>query len=134
MAFTTLRAFVDALGDLTISGVQLKRKFIPNKVARGDLPMSYVRIPDASQASSTLTYGMDLRRGIAELVVIVSPMETGLHSDNFYDTVDMVDSMTAALRAAAADLGMDNYEIRSEEDTIGDAAYWALVATVEASG
>lgn len=134
MAFTTLRAFVDALADLDIDGVRRKRKVMPTEINRADLPMSYVRIPDASRSTSTLSYGMDLRHGVAELVVVVAPMLTGTQERNFYATVDMVDAIADALVTNAAALGMDGYEIRSEEDTMGDVAYWALVARVEASG
>lgn len=134
MAFTTLRAFVDALADLDIDGVRRKRKVMPTEINRADLPMSYVRIPDASRSTSTLSYGMDLRHGVAELVVVVAPMLTGTQERNFYATVDMVDAIADALVTNAAALGMDGYEIRSEEDTMSDVAYWALVARVEASG
>lgn len=134
MSYTTYAAFVSGLAGLTISGVTRKYTEPPGTVGDADMPISYPRI--TSQNNETLTIGQvgGLDRGTADLVVVVERYEVNSNAANFAATVAMVDAINTAMKAAIDTLGIDRWEIRPEDVTIGTSQCWALVVTVEASG
>ena len=134
MSYTTYAAFVSGLAGLTISGVTRKYTEPPGTVGDADMPISYPRI--TSQNNETLTIGQvgGLDRGTADLVVVVERYEVNSNAANFAATVAMVDAINTAMKAAIDTLGIDRWEIRPEDVTIGQSQCWALVVTVEASG
>ena len=134
MSYTTYAAFVSGLAGLTISGVTRKYTEPPGTVGDADMPISYPRI--TSQSNETLTIGQvgGLDRGTADLVVVVERYEVNSNAANFAATVAMVDAINTAMKAAIDTLGIDRWEIRPEDVTIGTSQCWALVVTVEASG
>ena len=134
MSYTTYAAFVSGLAGLTISGVTRKYTEPPGTVGDADMPISYPRI--TSQSNETLTIGQvgGLDRGTADLVVVVERYEVNSNAANFAATMAMVDAINTAMKAAIDTLGIDRWEIRPEDVTIGTSQCWALVVTVEASG
>ena len=134
MSYTTYAAFVSGLAGLTISGVTRKYTEPPGTVGDADMPISYPRL--TSQSNETLTIGQvgGLDRGTADLVVVVERYEVNSNAANFAATVAMVDAINTAMKAAIDTLGIDRWEIRPEDVTIGTSQCWALVVTVEASG
>ena len=134
MSYSTYAAFVSALAGLTISGVTRKYTEPPGVVGDADMPISYPRI--TSQSNATLTIGQvgGLDQGTADLVVVLEREEVNSNAANFAATVAMVDAINTAMKAAIDDLGIDRWEIRPKDVTIGQSSCWALVVTVEASG
>lgn len=135
MAFTTLTALVAQVAALSVAGVKRQSAYRPRQVNAADLPQMYTRLPDSTRAIATLTYGQDLRHGTLEVVIAVQMINLDTQATNDALTVQMMDSLAAALESNAAALGMDNYTLTTDEDLIGNASpIQAIVATLEVSG
>ena len=134
---TTYRSFVDNLEGLTITGVNRQYLKGPpaNPPVSGDCPFQYVRYPGGDEAP--LVFGEQggwptLR---AELIVGVEPVGQNRVYENFDDTVDMMDNINTALRAATCfTLSKLRWQIRQIIDTVAGQDYWAVQCTVEGSG
>lgn len=138
MAFTTLSALITSITGMTISGIQSTSKlgYRPRHVDSAMLPLLYCRLPSRKNEISTLTYGQDLRRAVIEVVIWSEFMNLSTQDANDALTVTLIDALADALETNAASLGMDAYEITTEEDTTGDGQtpVQAIIATVEVSG
>lgn len=138
MAFTTLGALVTAVTGLTVSGIAARNTFAyrPKQISAAQLPMRYCRLPTRRRETSTLGYAQGLKAATVEVVVLTAMMNLDRQAANDALTVTLIDALGDALEGAAASLGMDGYEMVTEEDTIGDGTtpVQAIIATVEVSG
>jgi hypothetical protein len=135
MAFTSLTALVAQIGALTVAGVKTQYAYRPRQMNAADLPLLYTRLPGSTRPLSTLTYGQDLRSATIEVVVVVQMLNLDTQAPNDALTVQLMDSLAAALEGSASALGMDSYALTTDEDTLGNGApVQAIVATVEVSG
>jgi hypothetical protein len=135
MAFTSLSALVTTLSGLTVAGVKTQKAYRPRQINAADLPLMFVRLPDRKRALSTLTYGQDLRTATIEVVIVVQMLNLDTQAPNDVLTVQLMDSLAAALEANAQALGMDSYSMVTDEDMVGAASpVQAIIATVEVSG
>ena len=134
MAYT-VAAFVSALSGLSITGVTRMYAFPPESVNNADLPIAYVRLPESSNEAISLTSATGTDAVMGELVVLVRADNLSMNTTNFAAMVTLIDNINAALKtAAAASNRFDRWTIRQESALVGDAGYWAIVASVEASG
>lgn len=138
MAFTTLSALISTITGMSITGVASGSKFAyrPKRINAAQLPILYTRIPSVKRETSTLGYAQGLKVGTIEIVILSALMNLDIQSNNDATTVTLIDALVTALESNAASLGMDSYEIVTDEDTIGDGTtpVQAIIATVEVSG
>lgn len=136
MAFTTLAALSSAIYGLTVTGVTRKLQYRPQAIDAADLPLSFCRLPTRRRDISTLTYGQGLKHATIEWVFLVAMLNLDTVAANDADAVTLIDAIGDVLESNAGSLGMDSYEIATDEDTIGDGAtpVQAIVVTVEVSG
>jgi hypothetical protein len=134
MAYTAA-AFITALSGLSITGVTRMFAYPPETVANADLPIAYVRLPELTNEAITLSSQPRIDNVQGELVVLVRADGLSMNTDNFSAMVTLIDNVNAALKtAAAASNRIDRWTIRQETAIVGESGFWALVATVEASG
>ena len=132
MGFTTYAAFVPALMDMTVSGVEKTLDEPPSQIAT--LPLMYPRLPTGDGAMEAFHSSAGLLSGTCEVVIVIEALRQNLQSVNFAAALAMMDALSTALKTNAGDIGIDSWQMQVEQDIIGDTAYWLLVATVEASG
>jgi hypothetical protein len=137
MALTTYRSFVDALEALDITGVNRQFTQGPplNPPGVGDCPFQYVRYPGADEIPLVFGEQGGWATFRAELVIGVEPVGQKTAPQNFDDTVDMMDAVTTAIRAAdCITLSKLRWGVRQIIDTVAGQPYWAVLVTVEGSG
>lgn len=135
MAFTTLAALSSAIYGLTVSGVARKSQYRPQTIDAADLPLSYCRLPTRKRETSTLGYAQGLKAATIEWVFLVAFLNLDTMAANDAVAVALIDAIGDVLETNAATLGMDGYEITSDEDMIGEnTPVQAIVVNVEVSG
>ena len=134
MAFTTYSAFVTALAGLTVTGVTRSYTEPPTQISTAGVPAMFPRIPAGAGEVEVLSGGSEISRATAELVVAIEPVAQNMTSINFAAAVTMMDSLETAFRAAIVSVGIDAWTLQVSTVDIGVTPYWAVVATVEASG
>lgn len=137
MAVTTYRSFVDALEDLTITGVARQYTQGPPLGQPGvaDCPFQYVRYPASDEVPIVFGEQGGWPTLRAELVVGVEPVGQNTAFENFDDTVDMMDNVATALREAdCITKSKIRWGMRQAIDPVAGQNYWAVIATVEGSG
>lgn len=136
MAFTTLAALVSTVHGLSVAGIKTKFDYRPTRISASQLPMQFSRIPTRKRETSTLGYAQGLKMATIEIIVLVEFLQLNTQAVNDALAVTLIDAFGDVLEANAAALGMDGYEITSDEDTIGDGTtpVQALIITVEVSG
>ena len=132
MAFTTYAAFVPALMDMTVSGVNKTIDQSPTQIAT--LPLMYPKLPTGENAVAAFSSAVGLSAATCEVVIVIEALRQNLQPVNFAAALAMMDALAAALETDAESIGIDSWEMRVEQNVIGDTAYWLIVATVEASG
>lgn len=136
MAFTTLAALSSAIYALTVTGVKTKSQYRKSRVDAADLTYSFCRLPTRKRELSTLSYGQDLKHATIEWVFFTAFLNLDNPPANDAKAVTLIDNIGDVLEANAEALGMDAYEITTDEDTIDDGAtaVQAIIVTVEVSG
>lgn len=129
---TTLATTVAALAALTVTGVTTRQTAPPQVVNAGALPLSYVRLSTSADEVATLSGDNEIPRHTIELVVIVAPVATNTYATAFASCVSIIDAIAAAIEARTVDDGWVRWSISQEYASISDAAYWQVVARVEA--
>ena len=137
MASTTFRTFVDNIEALEVAGVT--RRYIegPPASSAAATPFQYVRYPRGNQGPIVFGEGGGPPTMIAEMVICVEEVAQNVQSENFDNTVDMMDAVNTAIRAAGncwPGKGKANWEIRMGVDTVAGTDYWAVITTITGSG
>ena len=138
---TTYAALVSAISGLTITGVNRTEDSTPQSMGAADLPFQFVRLPDGEHAPAPATcYETGTTKSI-ELVVCLKPAGLETASQNFDDTVAMMDYVEAAIKAwdiLPAQNGLIvEHSIATSADvgvSVGGADYWAVIATITITG
>lgn len=134
MAYTAA-ALVATLGGLSITGVTRMYSQPPATVGNADLPVAYVRLPEVRNEIITYASSVGIDNHTCELVVLVEPVGLSDNATNFAAMVALIDNVNAALKTeAAANNRIDSWTVRQETAVVGESPFWALVASVEASG
>jgi hypothetical protein len=128
---------VDALEATTVAGVSRTFTQGPPLGSPGvtDCPFQYVRFPEGDEIP--LVFGEQggdptLR---AEFVVCIEPVGQSTAPENFDATVDMMDAVTAGLRALSCITKSHlNWSLRLAMDIVAGQMYWAVIASVEGRG
>lgn len=134
MAYTTYAAFVTAVAGLSVTGVTTAYTTPPTQLSTAQLPVSYPRLPELEREVIAFGYQVGLQSSTVEIVFLIEPIMQNINSANFATMTALVDAIDTALAAGASANGIDRWSIRQESAVFGDTEYWALVATVEASG
>jgi hypothetical protein len=136
MAVTTVRAFVDNLEALSITGVVRPwTQGPPTKLETADLPASWVEFPALDEARLVFgeTGGWPTYR--ATLVVAFEAVGQSRQPDNFDGTVDLMDNILAALRSSAKcwPAGKQaSWSMRMGNVPVAENMYWAVITDIEA--
>jgi hypothetical protein len=134
MAASTLRAFVDALEAIVVTGVT--RRYTsgpPESVDTADLPAQFVQLPQLSDQPFNFGNHGGWPTFRADIVIAYEPVAQNTNAVNFDGTVDMVDSLTSAIRALSITAALAALSWTSRQTTveIAGTSYWAVVTTVE---
>ena len=134
--FTTLAALVTTVNGLSVTGLTTQFDYRPRRISAAQLPMMFSRIPTRKREISTLGYAQGLKAATIEIVILVEFLELSTQATNDALAVALIDTLGDVLETNAAALGMDSYEISSDEDTIdgGTTPVQALIASVDVSG
>jgi hypothetical protein len=70
----------------------------------------------------------------AELVILIEPAMQASNAVNFAAALAMMDNVSAALRGADLASGPTRWTVDTRQLYAGDVLYWAVIATVTATG
>lgn len=131
---TGYTAFVGALAGLTVSGVTKAYTSPPGQVNTASLPCSFPRLPsgDESPITGQSNGGWPTLR--AELVILIEPWAQSTRPVNFAATLTAMDNVSAALRGADLAEGPARWSIEARLEYVGETPFWAVIATVTATG
>lgn len=138
---TTYEAFLAAVGDLDVVGIESKLDAPPTKLDTAELPASF----PAATLGQVLSEGymtVGTHGGwphfTASLIVVMEPVGQSTLPENHKAAVAMIDNLTAALRASpVAGIGKSDVSWSvslSPDFQVGTTAYWAVVATIDGHG
>ena len=129
----TFASFASTLGGLSVSGVRALTS-PPQRIPSGNLPIGYPRLPAGAQQIATFTGVPGLDQLQCDYVILTEAITQNMASYNYSQAITVMDSLHAALKATmAAAVEIDGWDIRMDIESIGDSAYWAIIATVRAS-
>jgi hypothetical protein len=138
---TTFAAFVTAISELTITGVNRSEDSTPESMGAADLPFQFVRLPEGESAAAPIDCRETGETKSIDLVVCIKPAGLETAEQNFDDTVAMMDYIRTALiawDAATAQLGLVvEYSIATSGDvgiSVGGVDYWGVIATITITG
>jgi hypothetical protein len=136
---TTYAAFVTAISGLTITSVNRTLDSTPGSIGAADLPFQFVRLPEGDFAPSPASCLETGKIRSIDLVVCIEPAGLEMASQNFDDTVAMMDYIETALDtySNANDHLVFEYDIVTSGAAgvdVGGASYWAVIATVTITG
>lgn len=130
----TFASLASTLGGLTVTGVTVGTH-PPQRIPSGNLPIAYPRLPNGEQAAAAFNGADGLDVLACEFVILVETAAQNTNVTNYADTITYMDRLNAALKAAmTANHVIDGWAVRMDIEFIGETAYWAVVATVRASG
>ena len=139
---TTLLEFAQGLAALEIEGVAYDFGMDrPMSLKTAQLPCKYLRAVQSERerfafdVSGATAHGFG-RTMRLQIVIALCPLGLGLPEPNFISTVEMSDYVTLAV--TKADVAMSWPQVSTEVTQVslqgGQEWFWALVATVEATG
>lgn len=139
MSATLFATFVNAIADLTITGVATKFTYIPQQLSTAQLPASFVRLPEGSDQPLTLSSADQggWPRLSCELVVAIEPYGQNRPQQNYAATVALIDAINTTLRSVrTGEIGKSklSWTIRAEQDYIGEQMYWFVVTRISGNG
>jgi hypothetical protein len=135
MAYTGMAGFRSGLAALEVAGIAAPSRLQQRpETLSVPLPCSFVREPNVRSANVSIGNIAGLRGGALEYVVVVQASNLATSGLNLTAACALMDALDDALRGAIADLGLDEWEMRAQEEPLGTAAYWLIVALIRASG
>lgn len=139
MAITTFKGFVTALGDLAITGINSTHRLNepPKALNTAGLPCQWVQLPESSEGALTFQTHGGWPEFRAQLLVAYEPVLQNTQAANWDDTLDQLDNVLAAVRAAAPNSlgrGPVTWTIRPGVVTVAGIDYWAVIADVVGHG
>ena len=130
----TFASLSSALSALAITGVTVGTH-PPQRIPSGNLPIAYPRLPNGEQAASAFNGADGLDVLTCEFVLLVETAGQESNVKNYADATTYMDRLNASLKSAMATNNViDGWTIRMDIELIGETAYWAVIATVRASG
>lgn len=136
MAYTGTAALVTTITGMNVTGVKTTFAYRPDKVSSTQLPLLFVRLPETKGVTSTLGYQQGLKGCAMEIVIFAEFLNLSKAATIDALVRTLIDNLVSALETNAAALGLDSYEITTDEDTVddGDRPVQVIVARIEVSG
>ena len=138
---TTFASFVTSISGLSITGIERTYTSTPESIGTADLPAQFVRLPSADAGYAPADCDETEVVRTIELVVCIEPVGLGTASQNFDDTVTMLDYMQTAISTWIFLPAQDNiavtYSLATSNDApivVGDTTYWGVIATIIGRG
>lgn len=129
----TYSSFLSALSSLVVTGVTKQFGEPPAQLNSAQLPAQYVALPDGNANVATLASNTDTLTITVELRIVIEPLGQNMQSANWTKTTALLDALQTALVGSVDALQLDEWRIGVQVASIGDAAYWVIVATVTGS-
>jgi hypothetical protein len=132
MAANTLRAFVDALEAISVTGVTRRYTSGPPPSIE-DLPAQFVRLPQSSDEPFYFGAqgGWPVLR--ADLIICYEAVAQSTGASNFDGVIDMIDNLNTALRATSttgALVGL-SWSARQSIEPVAEIDYWAVICEIQ---
>lgn len=134
MAFTNTAGLIDDLAGMTVSGINRVYDHPMIQVNTAELPVMFIGFPEIDQEVETLVAGLAQTFITIEVILLVAPALHNLNKANFDTSAALMDATQVSLKANALDFGLNSWRIQMATHQMGDTTYWAVVATVTASG
>jgi len=134
MTITSFDTFVERLHAMSVTGVTRATRNPPDQLNTTDLPWKFLRLPQGQEGPMTAEGEGGWPTHRAEVVILVEPVLMSTQPANFDLGVDLSDNLSIAFRATPLAQSKNRWTIRLSQVAITDTVWWALVATVEASG
>ena len=146
MASTSLHEFGDGLAAIRITGV--RRNFgwgRPTRLGTADLPAQWLPVPLISRQHKAFEATADAKTGVAlsnlsmEIVIAVEVVNTEIMNEpNTESVATMIDNIVKDIMNADIALSWPGQgrplDIRGDHVLVGGDVFWAVVATVTATG
>jgi len=135
---TTYREFVDNIEALVITGVTRRYQTgRPDSLNSADLPVLWVQLPRGTEGNPAVFLGMGgWPTMTADLVIAVNAVGQSTGRQNFEDSVDMMDNITAAIRANNCGMTKSKvtWSIILTTRAIAGNDYWIIITTITGNG
>ena len=134
----TIAAFYASLTGLVVTGVTRRYTSDPNGISTADMPAQWVRLPSAGlgvDTSFASASNATSKERSAELVIAVEAANQETPAAATTALIAMADNLETALDGLDASIsGYLDYSINAGAVTVGQVAYWALIANVTTRG
>ena len=132
---TSLTSFLQAIEDLTITGINRGYNAPTGRISPADMPLSYMRARSIREGPLTGGgFGGGWPTLRCQLVVLVHPMQLETDPVRFSDTVTVMDGVSTAMRGADLAEGPVRWEMRAEVIFLPGGLYWAVICEIETTG
>jgi hypothetical protein len=133
----TIRAFVETLAALQVTGVKRRYKYPPLQLSTADLPASFVRPPNSDYDPMSICDDT-ADNMTCRLVIATEPTGQSTQPANYDLMLTMADNLNAAIKANYTDIGaLLTWTIAAQDAEpilIGGSAYWGVTATITKRG
>ena len=132
---TTYTAFIAAVADLNVTGVNRVHDEPPSRIAAADMPLSFPRLPSGDHAPLTVggyQGGWPTLR--CEFIVVIHPLQLETDDVKFSDTLTVMDNIAAAMRGASLASGPIRWTMRADTIQISTGYYHSVIVDIETTG
>ena len=136
---TTFWDFCEGVSKVVIDGV--KQNFgtePPASVSDAGLPAEFMRVPRSTRSRFVYNVEGASAQGFGtlqvEVVILMEPVSTGLPEPNFDKTAKMSDAVAIAMTQADVAMSWPVVSTRVAIYPVAGHNYWALLATIQATG
>jgi len=123
-----------ALAALNVASVKRRFAHPPASLNAADLPALWVQLPQGESGPPIVFTGERWPVLRVDVVIAVIPVAQSTVEASFAATLEMMDALAEALAAARVGPAPLTWSIRQDVVAVAEAAYWAVVATVEVRG
>ena len=119
---------------MTVAGVGRSLDYLPKAVRKADMPLMFPSLPSATEGRWTSRTAGGWPEFACDLVIVMYPNELELTEKRFTNTVQMMDKLSTALRAAEVGRASLQWTMRYDLFQAGDTVYHAVIAGIETAG
>ena len=128
---TSYETFIEALTDLTVTGITRTFTEPPNSIGSADLPAMWPGLPSGEEIPMTFQTAGGWPTLTCDLIVAVEAVAQDTQSANFSATVEIMDNLSSALRLASIGRAALTWTITANAQVqVAGVTYWAVIATV----
>lgn len=128
---------MQAIADLTISGVKTKASSPPEQIPSDNLPLSFVRLPTDETLPMTIEGEGGWDNVACELVILLEATEQNTWPTNFLETAQMMDAAATAFRNVVRGTIFQSHitwTLMGGVVQLGNKRYWSVVCRLSGTG